>query len=58
VIDASNNLAYPGLANEAIARRAVTLDAVGKYVEFTVPRSANTIVCSGSRDYYNSWDFG
>ena len=44
VIDARNNRTYPGLANEAIERRAVTLDAVGKYVEFTVPRSANSIV--------------
>lgn len=44
VIDARNNRTYPGLANEAIERRAVTLDAVGEYVEFTVPRSANSIV--------------
>lgn len=44
VIDARNNRTYPGLANEAIQRRAVTLDAVGEYVEFTVPRSANSIV--------------
>jgi hypothetical protein len=43
-IDARNNRTYPGLANEAIERRAVTLDAVGEYVEFTVPRSANSIV--------------
>lgn len=44
VIDARNNRTYPGLANEAIERRAVTLNAVGQYVEFTVPRSANSIV--------------
>ncbi|MEH2420763.1 MAG: glycosyl hydrolase family 28-related protein [Nostoc sp.] len=44
VIDARNNRTYPGLANEAIERRAVTLDAVGQYVEFTVPRDANSIV--------------
>ena len=44
VIDARNNRTYPGLANEASERRAVTLDAVGEYVEFTVPRSANSIV--------------
>ncbi len=44
VIDARNSRTYPGLANEAIERRAVTLDAVGEYVEFTVPRSANSIV--------------
>lgn len=44
VIDAGNNRTYPGLANEAIERRAVTLDAVGKYIEFTVPRDANSIV--------------
>ena len=44
VIDARHNRTYPGLANEAIERCAVTLDAVGEYVEFTVPRSANSIV--------------
>ena len=44
VITARHNRTYPGLANEAIERRAVTLDAVGEYVEFTVPRSANSIV--------------
>jgi hypothetical protein len=35
---------YPGLATEAIGRRAVTLDAQGEYVEFTVPQAANSIV--------------
>ncbi|MDF5731974.1 MAG: glycosyl hydrolase family 28-related protein [Rhizonema sp. PD38] len=44
IIDARNKRTYPGLANEAIERRAVTLNAVGEYVEFTVPRSANSIV--------------
>ena len=36
--------AYPSLAGEAIGRQAVTLDATGEYVEFTVPQSANAIV--------------
>ena len=44
VIDARNNRTYPGLANEAIERCAVTLDTVGECVEFTVPRSTNSIV--------------
>src|SRR5690349_14693496 len=35
---------YPGLATEAIERRAVTLSAPGQYVEFTVPQKANSIV--------------
>ncbi|HYF61816.1 MAG TPA: glycosyl hydrolase family 28-related protein, partial [Herpetosiphonaceae bacterium] len=35
---------YPGLATEAIGRQAVTLDAQGEYVEFTVPRASNSIV--------------
>src|SRR5687767_1429043 len=35
---------YPSLASEAIERRAVTLDAPGEYVEFTVPQNANSIV--------------
>jgi hypothetical protein len=35
---------YPGLATEAIGRRAVTLTGLGKYVEFTVPAPANSIV--------------
>src|SRR6187551_1904694 len=35
---------YPGLATEAIERKAVTLDAQGEYVEFAVPQSANSIV--------------
>ncbi|HEY1014537.1 MAG TPA: carbohydrate-binding protein, partial [Herpetosiphonaceae bacterium] len=34
---------YPGLATEAIGRRAVTLTQ-GQYVEFTVPRASNSIV--------------
>jgi hypothetical protein len=34
---------YPGLATEAIGRRAVTLGA-GQYVEFTAPMAANSIV--------------
>ncbi|MEH2146562.1 glycosyl hydrolase family 28-related protein, partial [Nostoc sp.] len=44
VIDGRNNRTYPGLANEAIERRAVKLDTVGQYVEFTVPRDANSII--------------
>lgn len=35
---------YPGLATEAIGRRAVTLTGQGKYVEFTVPVTSNSIV--------------
>ncbi|MBA3469045.1 MAG: carbohydrate-binding protein [Herpetosiphonaceae bacterium] len=35
---------YPGLATEAIGRRAVTLNSAGQYVEFTVPRASNSIV--------------
>jgi hypothetical protein len=37
------NRAYPGLATEAIGRRAVTL-VQGQYVEFTAPVAANSIV--------------
>ena len=37
------NRAYPGLATEAIGRRAVTL-VQGQYVEFTAPIAANSIV--------------
>jgi hypothetical protein len=44
IIDARNNRTYPGLAVEAIERRAVTLSGAGKFVEFTVPQSANSIV--------------
>src|SRR5947209_4464069 len=33
-IDARNNRFYPGLANEAIGRQAITLSAQGQYVEF------------------------
>ncbi len=36
--------AYPSLAGEAIERKAVTLDALGEYVEFTVPQTSNSIV--------------
>ena len=43
LIDATQNRTYPGLAVEAIERRAVTLGA-GQYVEFTVPISSNSIV--------------
>lgn len=35
---------YPSLASEAIERQAVTLDAIGEYVEFTVPQTSNAIV--------------
>ena len=35
---------YPSLPSEAIGRRAVTLDAQGEFVEFTVPVNANSIV--------------
>ncbi len=43
LIDATQNRTYPGLAVEAIERRAVTLGA-GQYVEFTVPVNSNSIV--------------
>src|SRR5258706_9918900 len=34
---------YPSLAAEAIGRQAVTLDAPGQYVEFTIPQDANSM---------------
>jgi hypothetical protein len=44
LIDATQNRTYPGLAVEAIGRRAITLTGTGKFVEFTVPQTANSIV--------------
>src|SRR5258708_32648126 len=44
LIDARNNRFYPGLGTEASGREAVTLSGQGKYVEFTVPQNANSIV--------------
>ena len=44
IISALQNRTYPSLANEAIGRKAVTLSGQGKYVEFTVPQNANSIV--------------
>ncbi len=35
---------YPGLATEASGRRAVTLDARGEYVEFSVPKASNALI--------------
>jgi len=44
LIDNTTNRTYPGIGVEAIGRRAVRLEGQGKYVEFTVPQSANSIV--------------
>src|SRR5256885_16396410 len=44
LIDATQNRTYPGLAVEAIGRRAITLTGTGQYVEFTVPHNANSFV--------------
>src|SRR5262245_9393982 len=35
---------YHTMAAEASGRKAVTLNATGKYVEFTLPQQANSIV--------------
>ncbi|CAG2170469.1 unnamed protein product, partial [Oppiella nova] len=39
-----NDRHYGNLSSEASQRRAVTLDAVGQYVEFTMPIKANSFV--------------
>jgi hypothetical protein len=39
-----NSRTYTELTSEASGRRAVTLNAVGQYVEFTLPTQANSIV--------------
>lgn len=39
-----NNRHYTQLSSEASGRRAVTLNSVGQYIEFTTPIESNSIV--------------
>ncbi len=44
LLNATQNRTYPGMAVEAIGRRAIQLQGQGKYVEFTAPQAFNAIV--------------